>query len=61
MEHLWSIHRFARWKYETDEPSKAQENYVRRMCQHGTIPAVKIGGQWRIDTMAILEGVRNGR
>ena len=54
---LWSVGKFAKWKYETDEPTKAQHNTVLHMCQEGTLPAVKIGREWRIDVRKILEGV----
>ena len=60
MDDLWTVRRFAKWKYGTDEPTKAQENSIRHMCQDGTLPAAKVGREWRIDTMRILEGVRNG-
>lgn len=61
MDDLWSVKRFAKWKYETEEPTKAQLNSVARMCQRGTLPAGKVGSEWRIDTAEILKGVRNGR
>lgn len=61
MDHLWTVRRFARWKYGTDEPTIAQENTVRRMCQRGTLPAVKVGKEWRVDTAEIMEGVRHGK
>lgn len=61
MDHLWTIRRFARWKYETDEPTVAQENTVRHMCQRGVLPAVKVGREWRVDTAEILKGVGYGK
>lgn len=60
MDHLWSIRRFCRWRYDLadgEEPSKSQVNAVSQMCRNHTLPAVKVGGQWRIDTKAIMEGV----
>lgn len=63
MEHLWSIRRFARWRYELPdfvEPTKSQMNAVTKMCRDGVLPALKVGRQWRIDTRKILEGVKNG-
>ena len=60
MDELWTARRFAAWKYETDEPTQGQVNTVLKMCQRGTLPAVKIGREWRIDTRQILEKVRNG-
>ena len=59
MEDLWTVKRFAKWKYETDEPTKSQINTVIRMCRDGVLPAAKVGKQWRIDTAEILKGVRN--
>ena len=55
MDSLWTVKRFARWKYETDEPTKAQINVVGRQCKDGTLPARKVGKQWRIDVAKILE------
>ena len=60
MDCLWTVKRFARWKYETDEPSKSNINQVGRMCVEGKLPAVKVGGQWRIDVRQILKGVSGG-
>lgn len=60
MDDLWTIKRFCRWKYETEEPTKAQLNSISAMCREGKLPAVKLLGEWRIDTSKILEGVRNG-
>ena len=54
---LWTVEKFARWKYDTDAPTKAQRNMVTRMCQQGRLPAVKVGREWRIDVRKILEGV----
>lgn len=59
MDDLWTVKRFCRWKYETEEPTKAQLNVVSRMCKDGTLPAVKVGKEWRIDTAEILRGARN--
>lgn len=62
MENLWSIRRFCKWRYELPdgaEPTKGQLNSVTRMCREGTLPAVKVGKQWRIDTGKIIEGVKN--
>ena len=56
MDSLWTVKRFARWKYECDEPTKGQLNSVERMCRNGTLPARKIGREWRVDVHAILEG-----
>ena len=58
MDSLWTVKRFARWKYETDEPTKAQVNVVARQCFNGTLPAVKVGKEWRIDTFELLKGLR---
>lgn len=61
VDNLWSIKRFARWRYELPdgaEPTKGQLNTVTKMCREGTVPAVKVGTQWRIDTRKILEGAR---
>lgn len=60
MDDLWTVKRFACWKYETDEPTKAQENAVTSMCREGILPAAKVGREWRIDTAEIVRGVRNG-
>lgn len=60
MDDLWTVKRFAKWKYETDEPTKAQINTVIRMCRNGVIPAGKVGKEWRIDTAEIVRGVRDG-
>ena len=62
LDDLWTVRRFARWKYELgpdEEPSKPQMNSVERMCKEGTLPAVKVGREWRIDTAEILRGVRH--
>ena len=59
MDDLWTVKRFCRWKYETEEPTKAQVNVVARMCKDGTLPAVKVGREWRIDTAEIMRGARN--
>lgn len=61
MDELWTIRHFARWRYdlpESKEPTKGQLNTVTKMCRDGTVPAVKVGTQWRIDTRKILEGAR---
>lgn len=61
MDALWTIKRFARWRYELPdgaEPTKDQINTVTKMCREGAVPAVKVGTQWRIDTRKILEGAR---
>ena len=55
MDSLWTVRRYAKWKHETDAPTKAQENYIRRQCAEGQLPAVKWGNEWRIDMMALLE------
>lgn len=62
MDTLWTVHRYAKWKHETDEPTKAQENYVRRLCQRGQLPAHKFNGEWRIDMIALLreKGIEYG-
>ena len=60
MDDLWSVIRFCKWKYDTEEPTKAQRNSVMKMCRNGVLPAVKVGREWRIDTAEILRGVRNG-
>ena len=60
VDDLWTVKRFAKWKYETDEPTKAQINTVIRMCRNGVIPAGKVGKEWRIDTAEIMRGVRDG-
>ena len=63
MDALWTIKRFARWRYELPdgaESTKGQLNTVTKMCREGIVPAVKVGTQWRIDTRKILEGVKNG-
>ena len=56
---LWTVRRFCKWKYETDFPTKAQINAVSRMCLDGTLPAMKVGREWRIDTAEIMRGERN--
>ena len=56
---LWTVRRFSKWKFETEEPTKAQINVVTRMCRNGTLPAMKIGKEWRIDTAEIMRGARN--
>jgi len=59
MDDLWDVKRFCRWKYGLDgEPSKSQKNTVSQMCRDGTLPAVKVGAKWRIDTSQILKEVR---
>jgi len=63
MDDLWSVKRFCRWRYELAdgvEPTKSQENIVTKMCRDGTLPAVKVGAQWRIDTSRILEDAKHG-
>lgn len=54
---LWSVNKFAKWKYETDEPTKANVNVVTRQCRDGVLPAVKVGGSWRIDVSQIVKEV----
>ena len=60
MDDLWTAERFAKWKYETDEPTKSQIVCVYQWCRDGRLPATKVCGQWRIDTSQILRGARNG-
>lgn len=55
MDCLWTVRRFAKWKYETYEPTKAQVNAVSRQCRDGVLPAAKVGREWRIDVARILE------
>ena len=55
MDSLWTVKRFAKWKYETDEPTKAQVNVVSRQCKNGILPARKVGNEWRIDVGKVLE------
>lgn len=61
MDCLWTVKRFAAWKYGTDEPTKSNVNQVYRMCKEGNLPALKLGKQWRIDVRKILEGARYGK
>lgn len=59
MDQLWTVERFCRWRYELPdgaEPTKSQIGTVEKMCRAGTLPAMKVGRQWRIDTRKILEG-----
>ena len=51
MEHtLMTVTQFAREWYQTDVPTKSQENMVRRRCAAGQINgAIQIGKSWRID------------
>lgn len=62
MDDLWSVRRFCRWFYELPEgvePSKSQVNMIGRKCANGTLPAVKIGKKWFVDTAEIIKEVRN--
>lgn len=61
MDDLWSVKRFCRWCYECDEPTAGQVVSVQRMCRDGTLPAVKVGRAWRIDTTEIMKGVEDAR
>lgn len=58
MSDLWTVNDFARWKYGIpaglDVP-KAKRNAVSRMCLNGTLPAKKVGKEWRINTRRFLE------
>ena len=58
MNSLWTVRKFAKWKYETDEPTKAQLNVVARQCFDGVLPAVKFGKEWRIDTYELLKELK---
>lgn len=51
MEHtLMTVTQFAREWYQTDTPTKSQENMVRRRCANGQIEgAIQLGKSWRID------------
>ena len=60
MADLWDAKRFARWRYDVREPTKAQLNVVLRMCAEGKLPARKIGRKWYIDTREILRGFEGG-
>ena len=60
MDSLWTVRRFAAWKYGVDEPTDSQTNTVRWMCTNGKLPSVRIGKEWRIDVRRILEGVTGG-
>ena len=58
MDHLWSIKRFCRWRYELADdavPTRGQVNTVERMCRDGVLPAVRVGRQWRIATRTSME------
>ena len=58
MASLWTVRKFAQWKYETCEPTKAQLNVVARQCFDGILPAVKVGKEWRIDTFELLKELK---
>ena len=62
MDSLWTVRRYAKWKHGTDAPTKAQENYARRQCADGRLPAAKFGNEWRIDMVALLreKGIEYG-
>lgn len=55
MQSLWTVKKFACWKFETENPSTSQLTTVCRMCKNGTLPAAKIGKEWRIDVANIME------
>ena len=61
MDDLWTVRRFASWKYGNDEPTEAQVNTIRQMCKQRKLPCTRIGKEWRIDTRRILEGVKGGK
>ena len=60
MASLWTVKRFCKWKYDTDEPTKAQLNTVYKMCAKKKLPALKCGREWRIDIEKFLEGLSHG-
>lgn len=57
MASLWTVKRFCRWKYDTDEPTKAQLNTVYKMCAEKKLPVLKYGREWRIDIDEFLKGL----
>lgn len=60
MDYLWDLDRFGLWYYGR-EPTKSQRKELTRKCRDGVVPAVKVGTQWFVDTMEILEGVEHAR
>lgn len=61
MDDLWTVRRFARWKYELPdgtEPKKSQVNTVTKLCRDGKLPAMKLCGEWRIDVSEIMKGFK---
>ena len=55
MGYLWTVRKFAAWKYGTDEPTRANVKTVNDMCREGKLPARKVGKEWRINVRMILE------
>ena len=54
---LVTVREFAKLRYRTDEPTKAQLNTVAAMCKRGGIKyAQKVGKSWLIDVEKELEG-----
>ena len=51
MEGLVTVDEFAKWRYRTDKPTKAQVNTVARMCRDGSLSrySKKLGRRWYID------------
>ena len=62
MNDLWTVRRFAQWFFDLPDdvkPTKAQINSINARCREGKLPAVKIGGSWRVDTSEILRMVKH--
>ena len=62
MDDLWTVRRYCVWKYnlpDGTEPKKSQVNTVSKLCRDGKLPAVKLCGEWRIDTSEILRGLKH--
>ena len=60
MDELWTAKRFCRWQFELDddaEPTKSQMNTIYYMCRSGSLPAVRVGREWRIDTGLYMKWV----
>lgn len=57
---LWTVKKFAAWKYDVEEPSKSNVKTVNDMCRDGKLPCVKLGREWRINVREILEGAKSG-
>lgn len=54
MDGFWHIGRWCEWRWGKGYP-KWRRDEVSRKCREGTMPAVKVGRDWFIDTKAIRE------